>query len=232
MITKKHITENYDKLPIAVEFLVIHYSATSLNGVFRIFANKQAGVSSHFVISEDGRIFETVPCLGDHVCRAWHAGISNWHNGRKWNNFNDLSIGIELINLNGNIFPYTPIQIDAVKWLIDLLKHRFPKLNDPNRILGHEQIAGHRGKVDPGIMFDWKDIFRSCYGNCMAPERRSVLPGSIAVSLAKHLQKNKLKNIKDDLFWQQLNTAIEHLIRTPPDDPGQISWPHSASLSY
>ena len=61
--------------------------------------NSKSGVSSHFVINRNGKIYRLVE---DNKI-AWHAGKSCW--GR-CKNLNKNSIGIELIN-KGHRFGYT-----------------------------------------------------------------------------------------------------------------------------
>lgn len=208
-ITRKHLSYNYDVYPIPVRFLIIHYSATSLDGLLKIFFDEQAKVSSHFVISTEGEVMELVPCLDGLVHRAWHAGRSQWQDEREWTSFNDFSIGIELINLNGNIFPYTWKQTVALKELILQLQVEFPALKDPRRILGHEHIAGFRGKIDPGICFDWNDVFHSCYAEHNMPVLQPALPADMAAAVKQYLRENNRMHCNDDLFWQQLNTSLE-----------------------
>src|SRR5688500_3267570 len=114
-INQRYISKNYDPSNVEVEFLLIHYSAVSLTGLFKLFEDEQSKVSSHFAISEDGEIFEIVPCLHGNVYRAWHAGNGAWIlNEKKWNDFNSVSIGIELINYNGNLFTYPDRQMTGL----------------------------------------------------------------------------------------------------------------------
>lgn len=208
-IKQKHLPYNYDAQPVPVEFLIIHYSATSLDGLLRIFLDEQAKVSSHFVISENGDVMELVPCLDGVAYRAWHAGYSRWADEREWTGFNDFSIGIELINRNGNVFPYADKQIAALKELIHLLQAKFPTLKSSHRILGHEQIAGYRGKIDPGIQFNWRNIFNACYPGQAMPVLQPVLPPETAAVLDRYLRKNHRMSCNNDQFWQQLNTLLE-----------------------
>jgi N-acetylmuramoyl-L-alanine amidase len=208
-IEQKHLSCNYDAQPIPVEFLIIHYSATSLDGLLKIFLDEQAKVSSHFVISEKGEVMELVPCLDGVAYRAWHAGYSRWTNEREWTGFNDFSIGVELINYNGNVFPYAQKQITALKDLIHLLQEKFPVLKSARRILGHEHIAGYRGKIDPGIQFNWKDIFNACYPGQAPQALQPVLPPGTAAAVNRYLQENDRMNCNDDKFWQKLNTLLE-----------------------
>ncbi len=163
---------NFDPTGIKVEFIVIHYSAVDLAATLKILCDPISKVSAHMVISPLGKVFELVQCL-DGICqRAWHAGQSKFFvDAREWTSFNDFSIGIELINLNGNFFPYSEAQYQALFELIAHLKQHYPALRSAQRIVGHEQISGFRGKCDPGRRFDWKKLFTSCYPNELAPLR-------------------------------------------------------------
>jgi N-acetylmuramoyl-L-alanine amidase len=208
-ITRMHLPHNYDACAINVEFLIIHYSATSLNGLLEIFFDEKSEVSAHFVITEAGKIIEMVPCMNELPNRAWHAGYSRWEDEKLWTKFNDISIGVELINRNGNIFPYSWKQMEALKELIFALQQKFPALKNPRRILGHEHIAGYRGKIDPGIYFNWADVFRSCYAGQEGPGLQPMLPARIAAALKRNLLNAGQLNCADDNFWQRLNTSLE-----------------------
>ena len=77
-----------------------------------------------------------------------------------WKGFNDFSIGIELVNYNGNVFPYTDQQYEALAQVILHLKSKYSSLKQAKRIVGHEHISGFRGKADHGHLFDWKRFLR------------------------------------------------------------------------
>jgi N-acetyl-anhydromuramyl-L-alanine amidase AmpD len=94
--------------------------------------------------------------------------------------FNDRSIGIELVNENGNLFPYSEAQYASLFGLIERLKGVYPTLAHPEAVVGHEQIAGFRGKSDPGLCFEWDRLFAVCYPNQGAPRRQPVCRQSIA----------------------------------------------------
>ena len=92
---------------ISPEFVVIHYTAQSLKASLDILSSPESGVSTHLVISEEGELYEMVPVLTGMCKKAFHAGKSQFYEGlKKWKNFNDFSIGIELVNLNGNLFEF------------------------------------------------------------------------------------------------------------------------------
>jgi N-acetylmuramoyl-L-alanine amidase len=77
-------------------FLVMHYTAgRSAEGSADWLCNPLARASAHLVIGKDGRIIQLLPFN----VVAWHAGVSNWHDGRtRLQGLNQHSIGIELDN--------------------------------------------------------------------------------------------------------------------------------------
>lgn len=168
--------------------MVLHFTACSLERTLRLFMSKEAEVSAHIVIDRDGAIYEVVECFGGSAKRAWHAGKSRWEVSRGGDrvpveSFNDRSIGIELVNYNGNIFPYTEAQYASLFAVIECLRGLYPNLSHPESIVGHEQIAGFRGKSDPGRCFEWARLFSVCYPDQGAPERRCVCPQAMAASM-------------------------------------------------
>jgi len=108
-------------------------------------------VSSHFVISRSGRLWQYV----DGNQRAWHAGLS-YYRGRMA--CNDDSIGIELEGLEGRTF--TAAQYRALLPLCAALMQRWPI----RYIAGHQHIAPGR-KGDPGAGFDWQRLYRAFAGS-------------------------------------------------------------------
>lgn len=106
-------------------------------------------VSSHLLIKRDGQIVQFVPF---DKC-AWHAGQSNYE-GRM--GCNDYSIGVELEGTDES--GYTKPQYQMLVQVCRLIIANYP-LTDPDRIVGHSDIAPGR-KTDPGTRFDW-EAFRS-----------------------------------------------------------------------
>ena len=115
-------------------------------------ANRGGKVSAHYLIGDDGRIYQLV-ADGE---RAWHAG------GGAWGTITDLnsaSIGIEIDNEVGEA--YTEAQIAALLRLLDDLTTRLdiPK----TQVIGHSDLAPTR-KRDPGSLFPWKQLADAGYG--------------------------------------------------------------------
>ena len=121
-------------------------------------ANSKGPVSSHYLVGDDGRIYQLV-ADGD---RAWHAG------GGRWGTITDLnnaSIGIEIDNDVGEA--YTEAQIAALLRLLDDLT---TWLNIPkSHVIGHADMAPTR-KRDPGSLFPWQRLADAGFGRWPRPE--------------------------------------------------------------
>jgi AmpD protein len=113
---------------------------SSLHPYFEEIANQK--VSSHFLISRRGEIFQFVSTHS----KAWHAGVSSFLGREKCN---DFSIGIELEGDSDH--PFEDIQYSALAKLSAQLNAIYPNL----QFAGHSDIAPGR-KADPGMQFDWK----------------------------------------------------------------------------
>lgn len=98
-------------------------------------------VSSHFFIRRDGSLIQYVPT----ELRAWHAGLSQWQDREKCN---DFSIGVELEGADD--VPFAEPQYDTLAALTLALEVRYGVLD----LAGHSDIAPER-KTDPGPWFDW-----------------------------------------------------------------------------
>lgn len=213
-IIKQHRSPNFSDQVIPVEFLVIHYTATDLANTLQIFQDPARQVSSHFVIDSSGETFELVDAFDGHPKRAWHAGKSQLSTSLKeWESFNDFSLGVELVNLNGNIFPYTDAHYSSLCDLIRHLRSLYPALNDPARIIGHEQIAGYRGKVDPGAKFDWKRLYNDLYPGAVHPPRESVLPSELCDALKPFTELELQLEHASQKLWPALSTLCETAVR-------------------
>ena len=189
---QKYKSPHFDSVSIPVEFLVIHYTAQSLEGSLNIFLSNtpnSSPVSCHLLIDREGQIFELVSCWKGVCHRAFHAGKSQWAEKTPWQSFNNFSIGVELVNWNGNFYPYTEVQYQSLFQTIHHFKKLYPQLKDPNRILGHEHIAGFRGKVDPGFGFQWEKLFHEAYGMEASPQRLPLVSESQMKSLTPFFKK-------------------------------------------
>jgi N-acetyl-anhydromuramyl-L-alanine amidase AmpD len=139
------LSTSYHPRTQPVDTLVLHYTELNLDESLRIL--RSGGVSAHFVLAEDGVVYALLP----HNQVAWHAGLSTW---RDQPSVNARSIGIEIVNRNGNRYPYPEAQIDALIELCRKIIAENPAIT-PGNIVGHSDIAPRR-KVDPGRFFPWR----------------------------------------------------------------------------
>lgn len=155
---------NFDARPeqAKIELIVIHNISLPPNqyggsGVIQLFTNQldpnehpyyaeiyMRKVSSHFFIRRGGELIQFVSCLQ----RAWHAGVSNWQERERCN---DFSVGIELEGSDFDAFENA--QYQTLNALLECLRKAYP-IQD---IVGHSDIAPGR-KTDPGPYFDWQKI--------------------------------------------------------------------------
>jgi N-acetyl-anhydromuramyl-L-alanine amidase AmpD len=204
---------NFTDTEIETRFVILHCTAVSLERTLKLFTSAESQVSSHLVIGTDGSVHELVPCLTQPALRAWHAGVSRVErDGQTVEGLNDFSIGIELENLNGNIFDYTDPQYQALSEVFAVLKERYPALQNADTVMGHEQVAGFRGKVDPGHCFDWSRFFQMCYPDQSAPILTSVLPPVIREAVVKLAEFAPSGKEERDDYFARLSSLTESAV--------------------
>jgi len=211
MISPQHIVSpNYDPRPIDVRFLILHYTAVDLARTLEIFTDPARKVAAHLVLNVDGALYECVSCWKGVARRGWHAGVSRWHDGgATWETLNDWSIGIEIVNYNGNIFPFTDAQYTALAAIVGHLRWHYPTLARADAVLGHEQIAGFRGKADPGWQFDWPRFFAMCYPEQPAPSRAPICPPTLRDALARLAEVAPAGGPAANAFWERVSLLTE-----------------------
>jgi len=135
----------------AVDVLVLHYTELPLKESLDVLTDgaQPLRVSAHYVLAEDGTLYRLVP--EDRV--AWHAGRS-WWRGRE--SLNATSIGIEIVNLQGDRHDYPQRQVEVLIELCREIMARHPSIA-PRNVVGHSDIAPKR-KIDPGVRFPWKTL--------------------------------------------------------------------------
>jgi len=159
-----------------VTCLILHHTAGSLPSSLDILQGKDPKhkVGVHYLVTDElkPRVIRMVP----ENLAAYHAGKSAWG---KLTNLNQNSIGIEIINYDGNVYPYSDAQAEIIFALCaEIIRRHDIK---PWNVLAHSDIAVGR-KVDPGLKFPWAKL--SSLGIGAWP-----LPNEVAENLAK---KNKL----------------------------------------
>ncbi|KAA0972745.1 N-acetylmuramoyl-L-alanine amidase [Aureimonas fodinaquatilis] len=131
--------------------LVLHYTGMKdcASALHRL-TKEEGGVSSHYLIEEDGTVLQLVP----EKSRAWHAGQSFW---RGITDINSRSIGVEIVN-GGHDYglpPFPPAQIEATIRLCRDCVDRWAIA--PENVVAHSDIAPSR-KQDPGELFPWDQL--------------------------------------------------------------------------
>lgn len=129
------------------DILLLHFTnmATAEAAAARL-CDPAAGVSCHYLIGEDGRLWHFV----DEAQRAWHAGQGFWGDVC---DVNSRSIGIELANRGNHPFPELQMRVLETLTRGIMARWQIP----PERVVGHSDIAPDR-KNDPGPHFDWRRL--------------------------------------------------------------------------
>lgn len=144
------------------DIILLHYTGMqSGQAALERLCDREAKVSSHYLIFNDGEIVQMVP----EALRAQHAGISRW---RGDDDINSRSIGIEIENPGHDLgYPdFTKAQIDAVIALCrDIIRRR--KI-PPDFVLAHSDVAPTR-KQDPGEKFPWRALHAAGIGLWVPP---------------------------------------------------------------
>lgn len=143
-----------------IDFLVLHHvEANSADHAIEQF--KEHKVSSHFLIDEQGNIFELV----DENDMAFHAGVSFW---KGVDGLNKNSIGVEFINLAPFSKNFEKEQMIAG---VQLCKYLIAKYGiEQSNVVGHSDIGYVKEtglldrKQDPSHLFDWKFLAQNSVG--------------------------------------------------------------------
>lgn len=200
---------NFAPTIIQPEFVVVHYTACGLERALEIFSDRCRKVCAHFVLAENGDLHDLGNFWDGPILQGAHAGDSFFElNGKRYEKLNEFSVGIEIVNTNGNLLPFTDAQYETLSQALRHLARRFPLLSDPARIVGHEHIAGFRGKVDPGRQFDWSRMFRQSFGSGPFPERKPLLSAADEAELRAIVEACPEEN-RTSQFWSELSAGLE-----------------------
>ena len=182
-----------------VSFVILHYTGSTLEEAIKVFSKADAKVSVHYLIDTNGDIYSIVP----EPMKAWHSGVSYWG---KEEMLNKVSIGIELVNLDGNLHEYPNQQINSLKIILLKLKKKYNI--SPNHFLGHCDVSP-KGRVDPGRLFPWQELSNNKIGMWYDPEMIDETKNPI--------EDTNLKNIlvKDliDIGYRITETNKEKMIK-------------------
>lgn len=146
-----------------IDILILHY--TGMSDAVKAcdwLCNEESEVSCHYLIDEQGGIVQMV----DEVARAWHAGVSSWHDEE---DINSASIGIEIQN-PGHFAGYPDFPLVQMLTVIALCKDVIARHGiAARRVLAHSDVAPGR-KIDPGEKFDWRMLHQHGVGHWVEPE--------------------------------------------------------------
>lgn len=148
LVHRERLSPNWNDRALPIGMIVLHYTEMKpVESALDRLCDPEAGVSAHYVISEEGEVTLLVP----EDKRAWHAGVSYWRGVR---DVNSASVGIELDHPGHGLGyrPFAEAQIDALIPLVHSIMQRYdiPRAN----VVGHSDVAPQR-KTDPGELFPW-----------------------------------------------------------------------------
>jgi N-acetylmuramoyl-L-alanine amidase len=141
------------------DMILLHYTGMQTGeAALQRLCTREAKVSAHYVVFENGRIVQCVP----EAKRAWHAGVSSWAGET---DINSRSIGVEIVN-PGHEFGYPDYPLRQTAAVISLCKSIFTRRGpiSAERILAHSDVAPSR-KQDPGEKFPWELLSESGVGH-------------------------------------------------------------------
>jgi len=189
-----------------VKYIVIHYTGMkNLNLAYKKLSDNQSKVSSHYLISRNGKILNL-------LCpkfKAWHAGESKWNNHV---NINEYSIGIELEN-KGHEHGYsnfTTNQYISLKKIIKFLKNNFYIID--RNIIYHSDISPNR-KLDPGEKFDIKKIEVRRFEHIKKQNKNYSLEQMLILygfhlSYVKNHKNYCIKSVKRSLNYNKITSKV------------------------
>jgi N-acetylmuramoyl-L-alanine amidase len=141
-----------------IRYLILHHTAASLPSSIQILQGKSETnkVGIHYLVCNkpQPQVYRFAP---EHLATS-HAGKSAW---RQDQSLNQSSVGIEIVNLDGNLNPYPPSQIAQIIALCQEIIIRY-KI-DPTHVLAHSDVSIGR-KKDPGSLFPWKELAEAGIG--------------------------------------------------------------------
>ena len=156
------VLPHYEERTRQVSHLVIHSFALSVPEMVKRLNDLK--VSTHYLISTDGKITSLVP--ENKV--AFHAGKSFWRGDIS---LNQTSIGIELQNPTLGQTPFPKKQLDAFVLLAKDIMNR--NHISPKNVVAHSDISPTR-KVDVGKSFPWREMAKHNIGLYPVSQNKSV----------------------------------------------------------
>ena len=160
--SSRYHCDERDPSSIGIRSIIIHYTELDFHDTCVLFTNNKTHnrVSSHYIVPDNSPSY--VHLIPNNQ-RAWHAGISSFG---PYNNLNNTSIGIEIVNRGlsqgskHEWHPYKMKQIDICGQICREIIQQYDI--NPIYVLGHSDISPTR-KKDPGPLFPWGYLYQK-YG--------------------------------------------------------------------
>jgi N-acetyl-anhydromuramyl-L-alanine amidase AmpD len=135
--------------------VVLHTTESTVASALGWFADPEAHVAAHYIVSPDGTVYYCV----DERFAAWHAG--NYP-------VNLASLGVECSGHCTDSATWTPALVESVVVLLVDFCERYPGIvPDRKHIIGHAEVpdpkhpgqfGGAGGHTDPGVLIPWDYI--------------------------------------------------------------------------
>jgi hypothetical protein len=143
-----------------ISMLVIHATAGSLASAIAWLCSPPSKVSTHYIVSKRGLIFQLVP----DDWAAWHAGRALWHGETA---INEISLGIELENANDGRDPYPPVQLDSA---VRLCREKCTAYQiAPDMVVRHLEVAIPKGRKTDPAGFPWAEFTARLFATSPQP---------------------------------------------------------------
>ncbi len=134
-----------------IDMVIVHDIEGPASAGINIFQDPKAGVSAHYVVSADGRVWQMV--------REHNVG---WHAGNR--GINHRSVGIETEGYAYRPGWFSPTTYEAEAKLVRDITRRHGIPRDRTHIIGHAEVphptdptkfGGRSGHTDPGPYWNW-----------------------------------------------------------------------------
>jgi N-acetyl-anhydromuramyl-L-alanine amidase AmpD/N-acetylneuraminic acid mutarotase len=153
----------------SISFIILHTTESTATSAVDWFLNSSSGVSAHYVVSEDGTIYQLV----SDTDTAYHSGNLQ---------YNEEAIGIEMEGYadgqSSDFSWQTTAQVAAVEKLVSWLVSQYSVPVDRAHIIGHNQVpdldasaggycsgteywGGCDNHHDPGAWWNWNTLMTS-----------------------------------------------------------------------
>ena len=154
-----------------IDLIILHTTESSMESALNWFADPNARVSSHYVIGQDGEVFQ---CVAEGDC-AWHSG--NFQ-------YNLRSIGIECEGHAAAADTWTaPLVASLIDLVVDICR-RHPTITlDRAHVIGHAEVpdprdprrrGGAGGHVDPGPHCPFETVIAEAQRRLTPPAAKEI----------------------------------------------------------